>query len=335
MNQPLESSSADRRLTPARAALLYAALALLGVLVSGAVLTLSVDDPVMQGRIELAKGLLFVLVTSILLYFLLKQWRDPVPVPNAPSASSIRSTSSPIRRWEDLPGKLPWQVLACVGLLALVPLVGFVVVKVNAPHAEREAYEDLQAIVDLKAEQVENWVAERESDALVIMAQAGLPEQVFDLQVPGGSKLEDKLRERLSMTMSAMKIEALSLIDAQGNSSWRWGRHDSCRRRRLYCCLGRWQAPDRSAVRSSSTPRVIALSTLSYRCSKRMQVSCSPWASWSYMYRSNASCFPISSAGRPPARAEKPCSSAAMAIRRSVSRTFAINRTMTLPNACP
>ncbi|SBT08358.1 PAS domain S-box/diguanylate cyclase (GGDEF) domain-containing protein [Candidatus Propionivibrio aalborgensis] len=216
MNQPLKPSSTTRRLTPARVAILYAALALFGVMVFGTLLTYGFDDPVMQGRIELAKDMLFVLVTSILFFFLLKQWRDPIPVQNAPSASSIRSTSSPIRRWEDLPGKLPWQVLACVGLLALVPLVGFVVVKVNAPHFEHEAYEDLQAIVDLKAEQVENWVAERESDALVIMAQAGLPEQVFDLQVPGGSKLEDKLRERLAITMSAMHIEALSLIDAQG-----------------------------------------------------------------------------------------------------------------------
>lgn len=135
MNQPLESSSTNRRLTPARAALLYAALAALWILVSGAVLTLSVDDPVMQGRIELAKGLLFVLVTSGLLYFLLKQWRDPVPVPQAPFASSNRSTNSPARRWDELPGKLHWQVLALAGLLALVPLVGFLVVKVNAPHA--------------------------------------------------------------------------------------------------------------------------------------------------------------------------------------------------------
>ena len=64
MNQPLKPFSKTWRLAPARVTLLYAALAALWILVSGALLTFSVDDPVMQGRIELAKGLLFVLVTS-------------------------------------------------------------------------------------------------------------------------------------------------------------------------------------------------------------------------------------------------------------------------------
>ena len=80
MNQPLKPSSTTRRLTPARVAILYAALALFGVMVFGTLLTYGFDDPVMQGRIELAKDMLFVLVTSILFFFLLKQWRDPIPV---------------------------------------------------------------------------------------------------------------------------------------------------------------------------------------------------------------------------------------------------------------
>ena len=84
MNQPLKPTSTRRRLSPGRIALLYAAFAALWIVVSGALLKLSVDDPVVQGRIELGKGLLFVLATSVLLYFLLKQWRDPVPVPQAP-----------------------------------------------------------------------------------------------------------------------------------------------------------------------------------------------------------------------------------------------------------
>ncbi|SBT11171.1 exported hypothetical protein [Candidatus Propionivibrio aalborgensis] len=64
MNQLLKPSSTTRRITPARVIFLYAALAALWILVSGALPSFSVADPVMEGRIELAKGLLFVLVTS-------------------------------------------------------------------------------------------------------------------------------------------------------------------------------------------------------------------------------------------------------------------------------
>ena len=51
--------------------LLYALCAALWIIVSGYLLATGVDDPVLQGRIEIGKGLLFVAVTSVLLYLLL------------------------------------------------------------------------------------------------------------------------------------------------------------------------------------------------------------------------------------------------------------------------
>ncbi len=58
------------RITPAGAALLYALCSGLWIIVSGYLLTAAVDDPVLQGRIEITKGLLFVAVTTLLLYVL-------------------------------------------------------------------------------------------------------------------------------------------------------------------------------------------------------------------------------------------------------------------------
>jgi hypothetical protein len=60
------------RLTPAAVALLYVAFAALWIVVSGHLLTITVADPVLMGRIELAKGLAFVSVTGGLLYLLLR-----------------------------------------------------------------------------------------------------------------------------------------------------------------------------------------------------------------------------------------------------------------------
>ncbi|MBL0168005.1 MAG: hypothetical protein IPP85_13115 [Propionivibrio sp.] len=72
MNQPPDSPPRSRRFKPVGIALLYAAFGALWIVASGLLLTFSVDDPVLQGRIELAKGLLFVVVTSSLLYLVLK-----------------------------------------------------------------------------------------------------------------------------------------------------------------------------------------------------------------------------------------------------------------------
>lgn len=216
MNQLLKPKSTSPRLSPGRIALLYAVLAALWIVVSGVLLGLSVEDPSMQARIEVGKGLLFVLATSVLLYFLLKQWRDPVTTRSASLTPAAFSTASAPGRWLNFPGKWYWQALACAGVLALVPLVGFVVVKVHGPHVEHEVLEDLEAIVELKASQVENWLAERDTDGLVIMSQPGLIQQVSDLQQPDGGMNEDKLRERLLATMSALHIESLLLVDPQG-----------------------------------------------------------------------------------------------------------------------
>lgn len=59
------------RLTRVGIPLSYALCAALWIIVSGYVLATGVDDPVLQGRIEIGKGLLFVAGTSVLLYLLL------------------------------------------------------------------------------------------------------------------------------------------------------------------------------------------------------------------------------------------------------------------------
>ena len=79
MTRPLDSSSSRRRLTPAGIALLYAAFSIVWIVLSGALLILPIDDPVLRGRIEVGTGLWFIAVTSGLLYLLIKQRQ------NAPS----------------------------------------------------------------------------------------------------------------------------------------------------------------------------------------------------------------------------------------------------------
>ena len=64
----------SKDLKPGFIALLYAIFAALWIVLSGYLLVVVAPDPMLQSRIELAKGLAFVAVTSGLLYLLLKRW---------------------------------------------------------------------------------------------------------------------------------------------------------------------------------------------------------------------------------------------------------------------
>ena len=55
----------------------------------------------------------------------------------------------------------------------VAPLVSIGIVKVYGPEMEREAYADLQTIVDLKAVQIELWLTERHGDAEAIAIESG------------------------------------------------------------------------------------------------------------------------------------------------------------------
>ena len=219
MNQTLEPSIGKRRLTPVRIALLYAVFSALWIFVSSALLTISVDDPVLQGRIEFGKGLLYVLVSSSLLYLVLKQWCDPLP-PMAPTQAGSAGDSRTGR-----PAKLYRRVLALVALLALVPLAGLVVVKVHRPQIEREALANLEAIAELKASQIENWFGERYNDGMIIMSAPGFIRQVSELQRDGSAKNREAVLAGLIAVVDAVQYESALLLDPSGRTLITLGEH--------------------------------------------------------------------------------------------------------------
>jgi diguanylate cyclase (GGDEF)-like protein/PAS domain S-box-containing protein len=106
----------SNRLTPARIALLYAAFAALWIVSSGYLLAL-VSDPLFQRRLEIGKGLAFVIVTSVLLYLLLKRWRGSLLAEKAKTDTLLRQffdlpfigmsiTSPSTKRWIQFNGYL-------------------------------------------------------------------------------------------------------------------------------------------------------------------------------------------------------------------------------------
>lgn len=194
-----------RLLTPGGVAVLYALFSLLWISASGLLLTLSIADPVIQGRVELGKGLLFVVVTSTLLYLLLKRWREPLLVPPAALGGEVRQA-----------GRRLWRIAAIVLLLALAPLAGFVALRVHGPQVEREAFANLQAIAELKAKQIENWLDERYNDGVVIALSPSILDQVERLQQADGSSVRSAVHLRLVKVLAALQYDEALLVDPLG-----------------------------------------------------------------------------------------------------------------------
>lgn len=77
--------------------------------------------------------------------------------------------------------------LLFVGLLLVVPLTAGLVTRLYSPQVEQEAFANLVAIVQLKAEQLENWLQERDSNARVVMRDAFLSASIAAYVREGGT----------------------------------------------------------------------------------------------------------------------------------------------------
>ena len=195
MHESLSANRPANRLTSARVTLLYAVFAALWIVASGHLLNLATADPVLLARFELAKGLAFVAVTSILLYLLLRFWRDLVADPDD-TAALIPGTH-----------RLAGIFLA---LALVVPLMGFGIVRLHSPQMERETFDNLRTIADLKATQIDTWVTERVGDGIALADSKGFVARVAELQRSGSAKESDTIRIRLELLIKGMGYDRSS-----------------------------------------------------------------------------------------------------------------------------
>jgi len=197
---PLRKSLMHGWLTPAGIALLYAVLAALWIVVSGHFLTITVADPVLMGRIELAKGLVFVAVTSLLLYLLLRV-RGAAGIPDAGGQ----------------PPGTRRLLLIFAALVLVVPLIGYAITRLYGPQIEREAYADMEAIARLKAEQIENWMGARRADSEVLASDDAFVARVGQfVQHEQDDKLSKLILDRFEHLLTNYHYTKILLINSSG-----------------------------------------------------------------------------------------------------------------------
>lgn len=183
--------------------LIYAAFATVWIVASGTVVYIATADPVLQGRIEIAKGLAFVAITSGLLYLLLRARRDVV-------TASVT---------EPLPRRERWQLALVLVILAMtVPMIGFAVFALSARQVEQNVFGDLHAVAESKAKQIEDWLAERLSDAETLAASSGFIGQVNALQRGDDALAREAVRARLTSLLKTFTFDYIVLQDARGRT---------------------------------------------------------------------------------------------------------------------
>ena len=141
--------------------LLYAVVSMLWMAVAGYVISITLDDPALRSQASLIKDLVLVAASSCVFYALIRFARDTLVPPSIPSPDSVRF-------------QLNRLMLMFVSLAMVAPLVGVGIVKVYGPEIERKMYDDLHTIADLKAEQIQLWLAERQGDAEALAASPGV-----------------------------------------------------------------------------------------------------------------------------------------------------------------
>ena len=192
------------RFGAATIALIYAAFAVLWIVASGTVLEVATTDAVLQARLEIIKGIVFVLASSGLLYWLIRSRRESLSA--FPRAALDEPETIDLR-----------QLVVTIVLISLaVPLISFAVFSLNARQAERDTMDSLTAIARSTAGHLQGWLGERRGDAATLAASRGFIRQVIELQRDAASPERAAVLERLESLQTVFAYDAVKLFDASG-----------------------------------------------------------------------------------------------------------------------
>jgi two-component system, sensor histidine kinase and response regulator len=204
MNESVEHPAASR---PPKAtwsagtiAGLYGLVASAWILGSDALLALVVSDPAWLTRLSVAKGWFFVAATAAMLYVLLRQVSGDRATPLASPASTSRA------------GRF-WLLLLVAAITAMA---------VFATHRQHLALESarLEAVADLRARQVSQWLQERRQHAEFVADSLFFGELSGRIQRGEDPQAQEQLRARLDTFARTIGATGTALLlDARGEPS--------------------------------------------------------------------------------------------------------------------
>ncbi|MDP2393747.1 MAG: PAS domain-containing protein [Methylococcaceae bacterium] len=182
--------------------LVYAVFAGLWILLSDQLMQIIVTDPEQLVWISMFKGWLFVCITSMLLYGTMLRWVDS-------GAETL-----------DVPKASHWFRLPFLSLVIIICLFTATSIINTREHQKQTEIAKLQAIADLKATEVIDWLKERQRNVDFVQTSRLFAEQFQRWQETGDEQSGQQLQARLEQFATTYGFAAVSLLDGQGNRLW-------------------------------------------------------------------------------------------------------------------
>ncbi len=188
--------------SPLRVALIYAAFAGTWIMASDLTLQWLFGMPAQITLVSAIKGWAFVTVTSVLLFVLLR--------------GRIGATdSSPLNPAWQKSSRLPLVLLSLV-----IVAITLSALRYTLEEKERIEFARLQAIADLKTQQVAEWLRNHQQYARLLQRSPLLAEAYHRWRQQGDNHSRDRLFERLQAHHDEKVFSGITLLDAQGIPLW-------------------------------------------------------------------------------------------------------------------
>ncbi|HAA05579.1 MAG TPA: hypothetical protein DCE18_19740, partial [Syntrophobacteraceae bacterium] len=186
-----------------RVVLLYAVFASLWIVLSDKGVEWLFHDSAHIVLVGTLKGGLFVAVTSLLLYGLMRRLLGTMPTASTPSTGS----------WRWLRVSLALVLLAIVVVTAGSMVGGY-------RHEKDKEVARLEAISDLKASQIADWIKERDLDGHFVQSSRFFADRYRDWRDTGDSVSGDMLKQRLNEYRNDRLFHGVLLLDEQSEVLW-------------------------------------------------------------------------------------------------------------------
>ncbi|CAB1367506.1 PAS domain S-box protein [Denitratisoma oestradiolicum] len=184
--------------------LVYAVFAALWILVSDQAMEWLFTDPAAITLASTLKGWLFVGVTSMLLYGLMQRL-----VGTAPATAPITA----------LPGSWRPTLPVMILVVTIVALTIAIVLHTVSNQRDKEVAR-LQAIANLKAQQVTDWLKERHDDARFVQTNPAFAAQYLHWRQTGDRASLGQLQTGLEQLRQSHDLAAVLLLDSEGRRLW-------------------------------------------------------------------------------------------------------------------
>ena len=183
----------------------YAAFGALWILLSDRIVEGLVRDPTIITLVSTLKGWVFIAITSLLLYRVMRHPASPAADPDLDLAPDNSRRSL--------------RLSLALATAIIAGMTGLMIAYDVERHQETETAR-LQTVADLKTRQIADWLVERQGDARFLGASRALAENYRGWRERGDPASRGQLLERLEQFRVSKGYQQLLLLDEQNNVLW-------------------------------------------------------------------------------------------------------------------